>query len=71
MNLKSKKPRCTQTIYSLYFKSPKIRRILSQGESINSLNYTEDTVTDNSGTIFCNSSWMNHIQIIYTKFYII
>jgi len=52
MNLKLKKPRCTQTIYSLYFKSPKIRRILSQGESVNSLNYTDDTDTDNSETSF-------------------
>jgi len=56
MTLKLKKPRCTQTIYLLYFKSPKIRRILSQGDSINSLNYTEDTDTDNSETIFWNSS---------------
>jgi len=57
MNLKLKKPRCTQTIYSLYFKSPKIRRILSQGESVNSLNYTDDTDTDNSETSFV----MNHV----------
>lgn len=55
MALNLKKPRYTQTIYSLYFKSPIIRKMLSQDESLNSLNYINDTDIDNSGTIFCNS----------------
>jgi len=42
MTLKFKKPRCTKEIYSLYFKSSKIRSILSQKKRVNYFN--DDTV---------------------------